>query len=373
MGLRKRKEMNRLIIIGNGFDLHCKLESSFKDYIKFFLKKYEFIKEIKKSKENLIKLKEIASEVSVWEVLLSVESKKENWYDVESYMQKKLIDEVMYQIRISESEYEDEKGTFFERCYSCDFIKDSQECHMIPQYQLDIVRILFDAYGNKRNDWDYFRMFIKNQTLLFERNFSEYLLGVLRINETYYDEQGNLLEQLISKSKGKMNKILSFNYTDIKLENRRFKITDVQHVHGKLSDENIIIGIDYKNFSSLQTGFLYSKTYRKMNMELNKTKNDILNDIDEIVFYGHSLNEQDYSYFQAIFDRLDIYNKQIKIMFYYSIDHFPEPKSVNGDKDQMDKVSRLIETYGTTFNNKDHGKNLLHKLLLESRLNLVKI
>ena len=29
---------------------------------------------------------------------------------------------------------------------------------------------------------------------------------------------------------------------------------------------------------------------------------------------------------------------------------------------------RLLSSYGTTLDNKDHGKNLVHKLLLEGRL-----
>lgn len=37
----------------------------------------------------------------------------------------------------------------------------------------------------------------------------------------------------------------------------------------------------------------------------------------------------------------------------------------------FEKVSRLITTYGQTLDNKDHGRNLMHKLLLENRLRVV--
>lgn len=37
------------------------------------------------------------------------------------------------------------------------------------------------------------------------------------------------------------------------------------------------------------------------------------------------------------------------------------------------KADQLINTYGKTLSNKDQGKNLTHKLLLENRLKIVEI
>ena len=36
----------------------------------------------------------------------------------------------------------------------------------------------------------------------------------------------------------------------------------------------------------------------------------------------------------------------------------------------FEKVNRLIATYGATLDDEDHGRNLLHKLLLEGRLTI---
>ena len=38
-----------------------------------------------------------------------------------------------------------------------------------------------------------------------------------------------------------------------------------------------------------------------------------------------------------------------------------------------DAVTKLLSTYGTTMDNKDHGKNLLHKLMLEGRISIREI
>ena len=170
--------------------------------------------------------------------------------------------------------------------------------------------------------------------------------------------------------------ILSFNYTAL------FDILEVQspclynNVHGKLcmnkcaencSTSNIIFGIDDTIVQSQDENFeihKFSKTYRKMlyaNAESRvlPTKDNPL----EIKFYGHSLSEADYSYFQSIFDYYNLYeNSKVSLMFYYSKGF-----------EQTDEVYRLINTYGKTLSNKDQGKNLTHKLLLENRLKIIEI
>jgi len=82
-----------------------------------------------------------------------------------------------------------------------------------------------------------------------------------------------------------------------------------------------------------------------------------------IKFYGHSLNEADYSYFQSIFDYYNLYgNDRVALVFYYSKGY-----------EQTDSIYRLINSYGNTLTNKEQGKNLIHKLLLENRLKIVEI
>ena len=82
-----------------------------------------------------------------------------------------------------------------------------------------------------------------------------------------------------------------------------------------------------------------------------------------IIFYGHSLSKADYSYFQSIFDYYDIYsNNNVSLIFYYSEGY-----------EQTDAIYELINSYGKTLSNKDQGKNLIHKLLLENRLKIEQI
>lgn len=131
------------------------------------------------------------------------------------------------------------------------------------------------------------------------------------------------------------------------------------NIHGSL-DKDIIIGIDEKGIDENDILYRFTKTYRLF--ELDNKESCLDKNIKHIKFYGHSLAAADYSYFQSIFDFYDIYNSDVDLTFYYS-DYDGNQRHVN-----VDRVVKLIKAYGNTLDNKDHGKNLLHKMKLENRL-----
>lgn len=115
--------------------------------------------------------------------------------------------------------------------------------------------------------------------------------------------------------------ILNFNYTftvENYLENYlkgyrvRYKIN---HIHGTLNDE-IIIGVqDSRELERNQT-FLY-KT-RHINPKNVLELNNVLKSARTIVFFGYSLGESDYSYFEKLFSEQCKDNSQKKkFVFYY--------------------------------------------------------
>ncbi|WP_240336569.1 AbiH family protein, partial [Lactococcus lactis] len=178
---------------------------------------------------------------------------------------------------------------------------------------------------------------------------------------------------------------LSFNYTKL------MKNLNVRNIHGDLEKGNIIFGIDYdklnKNFESNggnsnnnkagndeykfnKAPFEFSKSYRVLENGLTSTF-DISSDIDIIKIYGHGLGKADYSYYQSIFDSVDLYHGKTKVMFFWSDYEGKEKEQIH--KDFVKGVTNLIEEYGTTFTNKDHGRNLFTKLLLENRLTIQEI
>ena len=157
------------------------------------------------------------------------------------------------------------------------------------------------------------------------------------------------------------NDILSFNYT---IPVQSFNWCSI---HGSLGAKNIIFGINYDSLGSHFSNppIPFSKSYRTLensllsNIRLSK-------DIKNILFYGHGLGEADYPYFQSIFDSIDLYHGNTRLIFFW--DAYDENRKLELHKEMLKKVVNLIEKYGQTFSNKDHGRNLLTKLKVENRI-----
>ncbi|WP_420844023.1 AbiH family protein [Lentilactobacillus parakefiri] len=171
--------------------------------------------------------------------------------------------------------------------------------------------------------------------------------------------------------------MISFNYTLPFLYNKDSSnfLQVYKNVHGHIDNRifnktekgetsSIIFGIDSQGINSKSPEYKFTKTYRTLDTTY-KTVKDLLNhNISEIIFYGHSLNKSDFSYFMAVFDNFDIYNNtKLSLTFAYN-------STVPHDKiDKFNQVSNLMFEYGRTLNN-NHGNNLLHKLIIEGRISL---
>ena len=180
---------------------------------------------------------------------------------------------------------------------------------------------------------------------------------------------------------GNKANVLSFNYTNpfrfiMSTSSADDNIESVSNVHGTYEKDDIIFGVDATE-ELLSDTFIFSKTYRKM---LQGVPNRALPmNIKEIKFYGHSLGKADYSYFQSIFDFYNLYGDSqygesqsgvnpVTLQFYFTI--YNELKEIEIERSAAKNVYELISAYGKTLDNKDKGKNLLHKLLLEGRIQI---
>ncbi|MCA1386945.1 hypothetical protein I6F34_39960, partial [Bradyrhizobium sp. BRP05] len=110
------------------------------------------------------------------------------------------------------------------------------------------------------------------------------------------------LSEIYKEKNSNENLVLTFNYTKV------WDVENVRNIHGDLDNGNIIFGIDYdklnNNFKKAPIEF--SKSYRVLENGLISTF-DISSDIDIIKIYGHGLGKADYSYYQSIFDSVDLY------------------------------------------------------------------
>ena len=100
---------------------------------------------------------------------------------------------------------------------------------------------------------------------------------------------------------GGFNKIFTFNYTDLNIFVNKLHLKDkieFQYVHGSCSNGSAIIGVS--DSFKLKKGYEYlyktsSPYYSSSNVRY------ALQQSKEVVFFGHSLGSQDYHYFEDFF------------------------------------------------------------------------
>lgn len=224
-----------------------------------------------------------------------------------------------------------------------------------------LAYLLINVYDFK-SDKEELSEFLLKQLKKFEQQFSNYLSDEVNSNTSYKEKRTTCLENLSGHTP---YNLLNFNYTTP--ETKGLNVT--RNVHSTL-DNGPIFGIDSDDVRAEEEYYKFTKTYRIMRLATGINDNELLpKSINRLIFYGHSLSNADYSYFQAIFDYYDIYSKNIELIFYYSK---YDGKSIEEiARDQFDKVSSLLENYGSKIPNK--GKNLLPKLLLESRIKILEL
>ena len=92
----------------------------------------------------------------------------------------------------------------------------------------------------------------------------------------------------------------------------------------------------------------------------------ICKNAEVISFYGHSLGRADYSYFETLFDDSNLYHSRTKLRFYYYEGNDPLTHRQQYTYD----VVKLLTDYGQTLSN-IHGENIVNKLVLEHRLEVL--
>ena len=242
------KDYKLVLVIGNGFDLDLGLPTSYKDFIHspFF---YEFLENA-----NILRYHRISIDEGNIFKYLQRQLNLNNWIDIEAELKRLATD--------TEKVFDEQQGKAISvLTKASQGIKDSFE----------VLRKQLSSYL-RHMPYDFF-------------NNDSYAIKLLKVLNGYSE----------------MCEIITYNYTDIhQLKDRvgsDIKIP-IDHVHGEIKDNSIIIGfqddveID-KSFSFMIKSF--SPYFRSHNVRQK------LLDADEIIFFGHSLGETDYHYFEDLF------------------------------------------------------------------------
>lgn len=109
----------------------------------------------------------------------------------------------------------------------------------------------------------------------------------------------------------------------------------------------------------------FTKSYRLSTNHVNMIrKRRFQEQVDTITIVGHSLNKADYSYFEFIFDKYNLYDGDVCLEFYYA-------PQFTKEEDYTKDIDALLTDYGQTLSD-THGENIFNKLMLEQRLKILK-
>lgn len=346
MDIADNRRVKQLIVLGNGFDLTCGLKSQYADF-------YQSVRSSNQFNNILV------------DYAFETKLRNPNWADVESNLLNLLNSIASYY----KGEYDGDDALL------CDLLNELGNKYRPKGYlkghirdkKLENLPIAFSLMKEEVTEFEQrLATFLDSQ--LINSNYRENnkkLSVVLSLaeyrNDLLYEDEFGIKPQVMRTGDYAAD-FLTFNYTPVSDEAYPHQI---QNIHGSIDEENTILGIDGHEAEDELLEF--TKTYRLLSHNQVPARIDFSQEFDCIKFFGHSLGEADYSYFQSIFDGLDLYSAKTKLFFYFDV--YDLGKSTEIISQNYHAVSKLLKHYGETFkSNPDHGKNLMHKLILEGRL-----
>ncbi len=397
----------KLIILGNGFDLACGLNSKYEDFFKDRFSCIEpnmsiVLKEAFDEFCSYFKIKNINSLNIEFDTILDIKEKHRkkqrgvflglSFFAVSfSSKYEKVIKEsnltfwdivLFYFQEFSKQELNNVKWQDVEN-RMLDFlvreeknkpslkkilkaINKNENLDEINWFCLYLAKIIAPAESIPCDIIDY----LYKELCRFEDAFLSFLNKEVKECKDYTWEATQLLIEIASVVEIKElldQKILSFNYTNPLPR----MYLDMTNVHGTLQSEKIIFGIDQEKINPSEPVYRFTKTFRQMTeTDISKRNKELIlpakDSITEIAFFGHSLSELDYSYFQTILDFYNLYDSTIKLVFYYKV--YEGTDSLTMELDLSNRISKMLRSYGPSIDNEKKANNLMHKLLLEKRL-----
>ena len=349
------------IVLGNGFDLHLGLESSMKHFLTssvFKTNGQSYYYNGTNLLYYLFYLRYFATGQYDYGSFRRVDNNNPSWMDVEGFIKKiatedKIMDHLLlaYQKAIA------------------GYSPMSKYDHAVTNVFSSIIE---RRKPSKSGAKTVIHKLLLDDLLEFEKDFDEYLKGQLTINPDYDKNSKMFLKRIIETAVDKRVSVsrtfvINFNYT--KLTGLPICLTNV---HGIL-DNKIVIGYDSTDRNNDNDIFELSKDWQKISACYSSFDISIV-DNRTIVFYGHSLGEQDYPYFYELFDLCKLLDKNTKtnLVFCYSLFGSKEQQKEFLNNYQIN-ISKLLNSYERYSRGIDGRNTIVTKLNSRKRLKLLVI
>ena len=382
MNNSRKKEVKQLknvkLVIGNGFDLHCHLKTKYKDYFNHDANKNKILKEW--TAEMFIKSKDyldyrIANhdnfwvdfdfyeKANVWDIFFYLNSNTEA-SDSKDWLWCEIESEMLEWFKYSTDNYKNWDDVFI-------IIKEGAPYKSENEIAYVLAAFLYKKHNGKFESKDVFYTFLLEELKAFEHNFGIYINELhygKHVNEytrnipiTHYHDYAELiLDNLCAINN--LIRIDDFNYDTIKIDGV-YQL--INNINGNW--EYPIFGIDSNVFGADDIKYIFSKTSRRMEMDMKKNVSFNNQKADNSIIYGHSLNETDYNYFFSLFDELELCNFhcESKVVFAYNM--YPEAKPEDIRLWLRNGIFKLFEKYAS-YKGLNEPTRLLDLLTMQGRV-----
>lgn len=377
---------NVKLVLGNGFDLHCHLKTTYSDFFHYYEEKNKYflkwIEEFTPKARDYVDLRTANNKdfwldfinfdkTNVWDFFFylisreyGVDITKWRWCDIESKIEESLLD------------ITPESGLCWLSVY--ELLKNGRAIDTAFLDLFVLASVVYKKNGEKKfSSKGEFFTFLLDELKLFESNFGYYIyrqhyddinrsFGVIIPNESFRRFSKLTIDNLCdSKS---LVSIDSFNYDSIEIE----ELEPIFHnVNGNV--EAPIFGIDSDRFRYNDPRYIFSKTNRRMELDMLENETGERAEFDNIIVFGHSLNAADYSYFFSILDKIEITNLESssKIIFAFSIYDSKKEEEIKANLRKA--IFRLFQDYSKYKGNELFPNRLLDALTTQGKVLMFEI
>lgn len=320
------------------------------------------------SKEDVwVEFKNI-DKLNIWDLFFFIKTKIANqnnkkvwlWCDIETVMYNSL------------KSYDSREGS--SNLFTWEYVYKVVNKEMQANFDCFEVYVMAKVILKKRNmegfkNIDEFYYYILDELNQFEKEFGmfidkkrySYYYSSFKVTNSDFENRSKMTLQKLCNVDNLVS-IDSFNYDDIANDDLN-KI--LHNINGNL--ENPIFGIDSNLCRASDPRFIFTKTNRRMELEMInfECQKDIV--FDNVIVYGHSLSSNDYSYFFPLLDKLEMTNflSNKKIIFGFSV--YDREKETEIKRKNRLNIQKLFEAYANYKGLKDVNR-LLDSLTTQNRV-----
>jgi hypothetical protein len=374
------------IVLGNGADIHCGLNTRYSDFFATRKDCYRAIEEwIISSPNPLTYVQESASnwedfrprpslpqDLTLWELLFYLISSNHggslkipdldriNWCDIESVMRSSLTGDslpLFGRVINYPVQWTNIIKLFTDKTFLNKNKPDNPNEVVLAMYikefwsPKDVQEIKQSFYSNLLDDLQ-----------KFETMFGEFVAK--QITSLYSENLQSLIQKELSNGFNTVASIDSFNYSNPGLLETN---APIRHLNG--DSKAPIFGIDSLGISTNSPEYIFTKTWRHLERDAQNAERQISNPFQNVVIYGHSLNAQDFSYFFPIFDSMNLRDPTQHGVLAIGYTVFDSSRTQSIRRSLIKSVAYLFEKYEDYIRGgeiKDH--HLLDSLVTFNRL-----